>query len=243
MAGPATSELTRLLRLVTYLAPSLPLAFFEHVAAHLERQCGIPTALETITTISGPLPGDDEPFGEGRADIGFVCAPTFRWLRDRVRLLPIPVPLDPRSEDRPVYFSDVIVRDDAPARSLEDLRGRVWAFNDRNSRSGWFSMVERIGNPEAYFSRLVDAGAHLRAIDAVRSGEADVAAIDSNVLRLQRPEGIRVIESWGPFPIQPVIARRGLPCERDVAAALLTLDGLEPFGFRRFAEADPSLYA
>jgi phosphonate transport system substrate-binding protein len=199
--------------------------------------------LEFNEVISGPLQGDDEPFTSGRADIGFVCAPTYRWLRPKVELLPLPIPADPRAEGRPIYFGDVIAR--PGIKSLEELRGGVWAYNDRNSRSGWFSMIERLG--ETFFSRTVQSGSHLRSIEMVRSGAADAAAIDSNVLRTQKPDDVVVLGSWGPFAIQPTImpAAAEQAIKSRVANALLTLHerhSLSPFGFHRFVDADDALY-
>jgi ABC-type phosphate/phosphonate transport system substrate-binding protein len=58
---------------------------------------------------------------------------------------------------------------------------------------------------------------------------------------------LRVIESWGPFAIQPTIVRVALDASAKarVANALLTLHerhSLEPFGFRRFVAPDERLY-
>jgi hypothetical protein len=63
--------------------------------------------------VSGPLEGDEEPFSSGRADIRFLCAPLYRWVRETrrpIELLPLPVPIDARAQGRPVYFADVVVR-------------------------------------------------------------------------------------------------------------------------------------
>ena len=57
---------TRVLRLVTYLSPSIPRAFYELVAGELGSE------LWFEEEISGPLEGDDEPLSRGAADIGFV---------------------------------------------------------------------------------------------------------------------------------------------------------------------------
>ena len=219
------------LRLISYLAPSIPEELFRLVAKHLD------ASIEFETRISGPLEGDDDPFADGRADVGFVCAPTYRWMRERVTLLPALVPLDPRANGRPVYFADVVVRADSPIERFDQLRGRRWAYNDRNSKSGWFSMLERAGGDTRFFAELVHAGSHLQSLDAVRRGAVDAAAIDSNVLASQPRGGLRVIESWGPFPIQPVIVRNGIDdaVKSRIAEALLAIDGLEPFGFARFA--------
>jgi phosphonate transport system substrate-binding protein len=233
-----------MLRMISYLAPSLPYDLFGLVARHVSDRCDVDTALEFETRISGPLEGDDDPFADGRADVGFVCAPTYRWMRGRVTLLPALVPLDARAGGRPVYYADVVVRAGVGIERFDDLRGRRWAYNDRNSRSGWFSMLDRVGGDTRFFSELVHAGSHLQSLEAVREGRVEGAAIDSNVL-LRQPHGdLRVIESWGPFPIQPVIVRNGVDdaLKSRIADALLEIDDLTPFGFARFARVTPADY-
>jgi len=227
------------LRIITYLAPSLPLALFETIAGRLGAE------LMREERISGPLAGDDEPFSRGDADIGFICAPSYRVLRGTVELLPALVPLDARAEGKPVYFADVVVRRDSNVKTFDDLRGARWAYNDRNSRSGWFSMIERAGSPD-FFGSLLHAGSHLQSLDAVASGRADAAAVDSNVLALNRRDDLRVIESWGPFAIQPAIIRSAIPEERkrEVAATLLSIgrDELGTFGFSGFTPVSDAAY-
>jgi ABC-type phosphate/phosphonate transport system substrate-binding protein len=233
-----------MLRFLTYLAPSIPRELFAHVARRAGERCGVETSLDFETRISGPLEGDDDPFADGRADVGFVCAPTYRWMRERVTLLPALVPLDPRAGGRPVYFADVVVRAGSPVARFDELRGRRWAYNDRNSRSGWFSMLERVGGDARFFSETLHAGSHLRSLAAVREGRADAAAIDSNVLFRERCDDLRIIETWGPYPIQPAIVRNGVEdaLKSRLAAALLEIDGMAPFGFARFAPVTPADY-
>src|SRR6266542_2671460 len=71
------------------------------------------------------------------------------------------------------------------------------SFNDRNSRSGWFAMLERIAprRPEEFFSEVIAAGSHLRSLELVASGAAGAAAVDSNVLRMHARPELRVVES------------------------------------------------
>jgi len=227
------------LRIITYLAPSLPPALFETIARRLDAE------LVFEERISGPLAGDDEPFSRGEADIGFICAPSYRVLRGTVELLPALVPVDVRAEGRPVYFAAVVVRADSRFRTIEDLRGARWAYNDRNSRSGWFSMLERVGSSD-FFGSLLHAGSHLRSLDAVADGRADAAAIDSNVLALNRRGELRVIESWGPFAIQPAIIRSAISeaRKRELAATLLAMrrDELAAFGFAGFTPVSEAVY-
>ncbi len=255
------------LRVLSYLAPSIPEQLFELVAEELRAATGAPVELAFETRVSGPSPEDD-PFAADRADLAFVCAPSYPALRasgSPVVLLPAaPVFDDPRAEGRPVYYSDVVVRRDRSAARFEDLAGAVWAYNDRRSRSGWLNMLARLagighaGDPEEFFTGLLPAGSHLRSLELVAGGSADAAAIDSNTLRLvgrREPEKaarLRVLESWGPMPIQPVLAGTALPEPlRDrIVGALLRLgenpaarERLAEFGLLGFAPVEEATYA
>lgn len=243
-----------MLKLISYLAPSIPKDFFSLVARRIEAATGLPTQLRFETRISGPLEGDDDPFRDGRTDIGFLCSPSFRILRRHapIELLPLPVPLDARAAGRPLYFADVVVRAASRFRTFDDLRGTRWGFNDRNSKSGWFSMIERAGS-EDFFGRLLHSGSHLGSLELVLGGVIDAAAIDSNALLLRQRhdpslrEQLRVVETWGPFPIQPVIIRSDVALKERIAGALLAMhetDGaaLGEFGFARFAAGSEESY-
>jgi len=245
------------IRIISYLSPSIPAGLYHLIGDRIRESCGVDTSVMFDERISGPLMGDPDPFSAGTADVGFLCAPSFRYLMRNVDLLPVPVPLDPRSAGLPVYFSDVIVPADSSATSLADLRDTTWAYNDRNSKSGWFALLERIAPvaPDAFFSALIAAGSHLKAIEYVSMGLAGAAAIDSNALRLQLEEHpelasrLRVLESWGPFAIQPSVIRSSIDdgLKQRIASALLTLHNvrgreLSSFGFQRFVESDRAAY-
>ncbi len=223
------------LRIVTYLAPSIPLEFYRHLAEHLAARLATTTTLVSDTRASGPRVGDD-PFSAGMADIGFMCAPCFVALdeqpRSPVRLIEAaPLYDDPRCGGAPVYFSELVVRADSHLRAFSDLRGARWAYNDELSLSGFHSVLRALaerGLQRDFVGEARCAGSHLSALRAVSDGEVDFAAIDSNTLAIQRrtrPElcaAVRVIESLGPHPVQPVVARATLP-ETTVAALTTSL--------------------
>ena len=108
---------------------------------------------------------------------------------------------------RPVYFSDLIVRRDVAAVSFEELRGRLRAYNDRCSLSGYFNLLARLrvlGEDRHFLRTARRSGSHLRSVELTARGEVDGAAVDSNVLALLRCrdpllcERVRVVASWGP---------------------------------------------
>ncbi|MCA8974874.1 MAG: PhnD/SsuA/transferrin family substrate-binding protein [Planctomycetes bacterium] len=255
------------LRALTFLAPGIPLRFYEVVTDYLAHEMRCEISLASEERISGPMHGDHDPFAADQADLGFLCSPSFLYLRSRpepsIELVPAGFVFRDRRNTTatPVYYSDVIVRTDHPARTFDDLAGRVWGYNDECSLSGHFAalqQLQRTGCADDFFGASRRTGSHLASIDAVLAGAVDAAAIDSTTMMLwrrQRPqlgEHLRVIASWGPFPIQPIVLRRGLGEDqaRRMASALLQLEcsqavasALCEFGLERFVPIDETAYA
>jgi phosphonate transport system substrate-binding protein len=255
------------IRFVTYLSPSIPQALFEALADQVQCALGHErVSLRLESRVSGPQKGGECSSFAEEADVAFMCAPSFIWLRD---LQPPPVELlgvlpvfdDERNQGRPVYFCDVVVRNDGPIHAFSELEGGSWAYNDSCSLSGYYSLLNKLAESdvdETYFDNIFCSGSHLDSIEAVLSGEADAAAIDSNVLRIRLREvpalrgKLRVIESWGPFPIQPLVVRSALATDlkqRLRAAFLATEENqrthqiLKEFGLTRFVVVDRGDYS
>jgi phosphonate transport system substrate-binding protein len=162
-------------------------------------------------------------FDAGEIDLVWICGLPYVDKADRgdtIELLAAPVMAGERYGGKPVYFSDLVVRADRPWRSLDDLRGASWAYNEPHSHSG-FSLIRaelaRRGEGAGYFSRVIESGAHQTALRWVAEGAVDGTAIDSTVLEteLRRDPGlrgrIRIIATLGPSPIPPWLVRRALP--------------------------------
>jgi phosphonate transport system substrate-binding protein len=266
VAWNVREQSTREVRFVTYLAPSIPRALFEALADHLQRSLiRERVSLRIETRVSGPRKGHEcYSFGD-RVDVAFMCAPSFVWLRGlkppTAELLGVAPVFDvKRAAGRPVYFCDVVVRTDAPFHTFYDLEGSSWAYNDPSSLSGYYGPLHKLaeaGKDESFFGSVSCSGSHLNSIDAILRGEVDAAAIDSNVLRIQLQETpalshkLRLIQSWGPFPIQPVVISSRLhPDLKDqLRAAFLTANEderthqvLQRFGLSHFVTVDHQAY-
>ena len=116
----------------------------------------------------------------------------------------------------PDYSSFVVVRDDDPARGLQDLRGRTAAINGAISHSGWSvlrAMAIPLAEERRFFQRVVVTGGHVASLAAVVSGRADVAAIDAvthALLARHRPSslaGIRILDRSPRAPGLPYVTR------------------------------------
>ena len=97
-----------------------------------------------------------------------------------LRLVAVPFYAAPHCEG-PDYRSLALVREDSPARALEDLRGGRAAVNGFDSQSG-FNALRAVVAPLAgngrFFDGVVETGGHLASARAVADGDADVCAID-----------------------------------------------------------------
>ena len=255
------------IRFVTYLSPSIPRALFEALVDHVQRTLGHEgVSLRVESQASGPQKGGECSSFAEEADVAFMCAPSFVWLRD---LRPPPVELlgvlpvfdDERNQGKPVYFCDVVVRNDAPIQAFSGLEGGTWAYNDACSLSGYYSLLDKLAESsadESFFDNIFCSGSHLNSIKAVLNGRADAAAIDSNVLRIRFREApalreeLRVVESWGPYPIQPVLVSSALrpDLKQRLRSAFLSTEQdqqtrrtLKQFGLSRFVAADQRAYS
>jgi phosphonate transport system substrate-binding protein len=200
-----------------FLAPNMT-SVYADVAERVGRALGVAAQL-----VEGK---DWEQLRDGSVDVAFLCGlPYVRLCREQPGLLqPLAAPIldEGRCQDRPVYFSDVIVRRDSSYRSFGDLRGQRWAYNEPGSFSGCLLVrhhLLQLGETEAFFGRLTFTGRHQESIRQVRTGEVDASAVDSQVLgveRLRNPDlagELRVIETLGPSSIPLVVATAGVPDE------------------------------
>lgn len=243
------------LRFATYLAPNM-WPVYAAVTAYVGKRLGAPVEL----TVGASF----DAFAQGQTDVGFICGlPYVQLMRapnPSVTLLAAPTLQGERYHGAPIYYSDVVVRRESPFRRLADLREHVWAYNDVDSHSGYNLtryMLAQMGETQGFFSRVVAAGSHQRALRLLVGGEIDGSAIDSQVLAIELrdhssiAEQIRTIAIFGPSTIQPVVAARRLPeaLRADISAALWAM-GDDPaaradldHGFvERFVPIDDTAY-
>lgn len=223
------------MRIASFLAPTLRPLY--QVATD-----AIGAALGTDATL---VTGEDyDELLDGRIDAAFVCGLPYVNLRDRagdtIEPLAAPVVEGERYGGRPVYFSDVVVARDDPARSFEDLRGRRWVYNEPQSHSGSnvvLAHLARSGLDPSFFESMTPVGFHTEALRRVVAGEADAAAIDSHLLQVIATEDpdlrsrVRAVASLGPSPIQPLVAGAAMTStDRESARAAVTRLGAGPCG-------------
>lgn len=153
---------------------------------------------------------------EQKLDFAWICGYPYVRHKAKLRLVAIPV-----FEKRPQYQSYLIVPAvDKTTTSVLDLRGKVFAYSDPDSNSGFlyprYALMQLNENPERFFARTFFTWAHRKIVEAVGSNLAQGGAVDSYVwetLQIYHPEltaRTRIVEKSPYFGHTPVVARQGV---------------------------------
>lgn len=194
----------------------------------------------------------------GKVDVALVCTGTYIYglPSGRIKLL-----AQPEFVEGLQYRCLLLVPAQSRFKTMEDLRGMVMAFTDRESNTGCLvptaMLASRDHDPASFFRKVIFTGSHDRSIRAVATKIVDCAAVDSLIWYSsinQDPSlthKVRVIwqsESFGPPPIVvPVSLPEGLQARLQKAFLGLDKDEegrhiLSDIGIRRFVSPRPESY-
>lgn len=130
-----------------------------------------------------------------------------------------------KSEDDITYTSAIIVPKDSTAKTLSDLKGTDFLFVDPASTSGHIfpraKVIEELGvtndEVEEQFKSVSFSGSHDASILAIVNGQADGAAVATDVMETMIDQGIvseddfTIIAQSDPIPRGPDAYRGDLP--------------------------------
>ena len=159
------------------------------------------------------------------------------------------------------YRSYIVVREDSKANSLADLKDHIFAYADPLSLTGYIYPTARISQmgykKRNFFKQDFFTESHDKSIEAVATGVADGAAVDSlifdalvaasNTAALK----LKVIEMSDKFGMPPVVVSPHI--DKNLKDALLNvllnmnkdprgIEVLKQLGMDGFTVPDPSLY-
>jgi ABC-type phosphate/phosphonate transport system substrate-binding protein len=170
--------------------------------------------------------------------LGQACEyPLAKSFADRVRVVATPRYLAPGCVGA-TYRSAILVREDDPAQTLEDLRGRRCIINEWTSNSGMNLLRDAIAPIAAraqFFGSVRASGSHRESARAVSSGEADVTALDCVTFahlrrhNASRVASLRVLAWTASTPSLPLITSAGSD-DATLAALRAALKALETDG-------------
>lgn len=126
----------------------------------------------------------------------------------------------PQAYGKTVYYSYIIVPKGSPAKTLDDLRGKSFAFSDPLSNSGKlvpeYLLARKGESSKTFFAKTVYSSSHDKSIIAVADGMVDGAAVDSLIweyLNRIKPEltgKTRILLKSDPYTIPPFVVHPSL---------------------------------
>ncbi|MDP3815206.1 putative selenate ABC transporter substrate-binding protein [Pseudomonas sp.] len=157
-------------------APTELLRKFKPLGAYLEQQLGMPVEFVPVSDYAAVV----EAIAADRIDLAWLGGFTFVQTHLKTGNA---IPLVQRAEDE--KFTSKIISADPAVQSLQDLKGKTFAFGSVSSTSGslmprYFMLQDGI-KPEEFFSRIAYSGAHDATAAWVQAGKADGGVLNASV--------------------------------------------------------------
>jgi phosphonate transport system substrate-binding protein len=122
------------------------------------------------------------------------------------------------------YHSVIITKKGSGLKTIEDLKGKTYAFNDPNSTSGYLVPMTYFLNelgivPENHFSNVSFSGSHEASVMTVKAGRVDAASTNDVNLVRKMEEGMiteddfNIVWESDLIPESPIAVRGDLPYE------------------------------
>ena len=197
--------------------------------AKVEAEVGVPTKLFTPADYDGVIQG----LLGGSLDFGFLGASAYAKIY-LTNPEAVDVMLSQQNADGSLgYYAVGFARTDSGIKSMEDAKGKVFAFADPNSTSGYLvpaaELTAKYGKLEEYFSEVKMSGGHEQSIVGVANGDFDAGVswavvlgnwedgYDAGAFRKAADAGLvdmsTLTEIWRStiIPEGPMVVRRALP--------------------------------
>ena len=155
----------------------------------------------------------------GKIDFAWLCGYPYVRFKREMKLLAVPL-----YHGNPLYQSYLIVpASDTKTASLLDLSGKMFAYSDPDSNSGYlypqYQLLQAGVNPVSFFARTFFTWSHRKVIEAVGVGLAQGGAVDGYVwdmLATVHPEltaVTRVVSRSPELGYPPFVARASISQE------------------------------
>lgn len=235
-AGPAAAQKKpAVLRFgrIPFLNSRDMVAGHEKLMAYLQRELGVSSVRLVLT------PDYDELtrfMKEGKIDVGWFGTLNYPQAREQSGCEAI---LKVKRFGSASYRGIIVTRKDSGIQTLQDLKGRSFAFTEPSSASGYFYprvMLMSAGvDPDKDLKAQCIKG-HDKVVYNVFLGKFDAGAVyDDAREKLASPEqreSVAVLARTRDIPSEPIVVRKGLspPLVRKLKAALLKLKASDPEG-------------
>ena len=156
-------------------APTELIRKFKPLGEYLAQRLGMPVKFIPVSDYAGVV----EAMAADRLDLAWFGGFTFVQAQRKAPM----TPLVQREEDQ--KFTSKFITADPAVKTLQDLKGKTFAFGSVSSTSGslmprYFLQQDGIV-PEQFFSRVAYSGAHDATVAWVAAGKADAGVLNASV--------------------------------------------------------------
>ncbi|MCQ4234671.1 putative selenate ABC transporter substrate-binding protein [Pseudomonas stutzeri] len=157
-------------------APTELIRKFKPLGEYLEKELGMQVKFTPVSDYAAVV----EALASDRLDMAWLGGFTFVQTRLKTGNA---IPLVQREQDE--QFTSKFITADPAVKSLQDLKGKTFAFGSVSSTSGslmprYFMLKDGI-EPEQFFSRIAYSGAHDATAAWVEAGKADAGVLNASV--------------------------------------------------------------
>ncbi len=165
---------------------------------------------------------------EGEVD--FASLGNYTYIKTRgdhnIKCIAMPINTDGSMEN----YDDIIVPTNSPLHSLEDLKGKSFAFASKQSFSSWMAiwMLQQAGVKLTDLSKYENLSYHDLVAEKVLRGDYDAGMVKAVVADQYHDSGLRVLARSPAIPSVPLVAGAHVDSLelRTVQKALLNLKSL-----------------
>lgn len=191
-------------------------------------------------------------------DLAFVCSGPYVDGKKKFGMQMLVVPV---VHGKKIYYSYIIANKDSSISSFDDMRGKKFAFTDRNSNTGClvprYMLAMKSETPESFFSEVIYTNSHDNSIKAVAQGFCDGASVDHLIwefINNTEPEytnQTKIVQKSDPYGIPPIVVNSDMDesLKANLKKVFLSLDKdknikkiLDKLQIDRFEEGDDSMY-
>lgn len=229
------------------------LARNEPLRAHLEKTLGVKVEIFTAGNYDGVI----QAIAANQIEAARFGSSSYAAAYTQTNGGVVPTLTSIKKDGNTGYHSIVVTRCDSGIKSLDDAKGKVHAFADPDSTSGYavpyFNFINKVGfKPEEYFAATPFGGSHEADVTGVVNGTFDTASTYQNndvdgvyqrmVTKGMIDAGV-VCKIWESPEITsgPLAFRTNLPAEmiEEVTQAFESFPTADPEGYKLYSSFDP----